>query len=111
MADSCILTAYARFDDPSAVNKLLEPIRNADDLRETLKSGQPLRARIWDRETRTARFIVSDGLTVGCYTVTEVTAKEAARIGSECESVATLGSNEFCSIVQRALGISTFTVQ
>ena len=111
MAHSCILTAYARFDDPPAVNKLLESIRNADEIRETLKSGRPLRARNWDRETRTARFIVSDGVTVGCYTVTEITAKQAARIGSECDSVVTLGSDKFCSIVQRALGISTFTVQ
>ena len=111
MADSCILTAYARFDDPPAVDKLLESISNADELRETLQSGRPMRARNWDRETRTARFIVSDGVTVGCYTVTEITAKQAARIASEVESIPTLASDKFCSIVQRALGISTFTVQ
>src|ERR1700731_1888480 len=65
-----ILSARARLHDAEQMKALLAPIKHGDELGADLSDGEQGSVELYDRETKTFRYIVSDGRSVACYTVT-----------------------------------------
>jgi hypothetical protein len=99
-----ISTTSARLDDGSAMAQFLSPIPDSDQLAKLLAKGEPLSTRAYDDETQTARFVESDGITVMCFTVTDVTIDQAEMIEIECEGMGAIDETTFHEAVARALG-------
>jgi hypothetical protein len=106
-----ILSAKARLDDSAAMAALLAPISNSDVLSHRLAERRPGRMQAYDRETRIARYVVTDGSIAACYTVTDLTLEQAATIAAECESISAWELVTFQAAVERALGASFGRVQ
>jgi hypothetical protein len=86
------------------MNALLGPIKEAEELRAGLEDGEPGSAELYDAETQVFRYIVSDGKTVACYTVTELTLVQAATIAAACEGISEWNFKSFAAAVEVALG-------
>jgi len=99
-----ISTTSAQLDDGSAMAQFLSPIPDADQLAKLLAKGEPLSTRAYDDETQTARFVESDGDTVMCFTVSEITIDQAEMIEIECEDMDAIDERTFHEAVARALG-------
>jgi hypothetical protein len=110
MANSTIImskqisTTSARLDDGSAMAQFLSPIPDSDQLAKLLEKGKPLSTRAYDDETQTARFVESDGNTVMCFAVTDITIDQAEMIEIECEDMDAIDETAFHEAVARALG-------
>ena len=109
--DTKILSAMARFDDSRAMTSLLAPIPDGDALGQMLAERQPGRSQAYHAETRTARYVVSDGKTVQCFTVTNLTLEQAAAVAAECDSIKLWEPRAFQAAVERALGAASDRVQ
>jgi len=99
-----ISTTSARLDDGSAMAHFLSPIPDANELAKLLSKNEPLSTRAYDDESQTARFVESDGSTVMCFTVTEITIDQAEMIEIECEDMGAIDETTFHEAVARALG-------
>jgi len=73
-----ISCATARLDDAASLAKFLAGIPNSEDLAKVLHLGEPVSSRAYDDETWTARFVASDGASVKCFAVTDITIDPAA---------------------------------
>jgi hypothetical protein len=99
-----IFTAMARLSDSAALAKLLAPISSSDGLRKMLGPGRSVAAKRYESEAQLAHFIFSDGATVMCFTVTEVTPDEAAAIAAACDEMgASWSTKAFKSVVEGLL--------
>lgn len=101
--DSKIDTTTARLDDEAEMAKFLSPISNGDQLAKVLEGRKPVSTRAYEDETRTARFVESDGNIVMCFTVTEITIDQAEMIEAEWEGICTLDESAFQRAVEQAL--------
>lgn len=99
-----VYLASAKLTDASAMIQLLAAIPNGDELRSLLNEMGPGHLHAYHAQTRTARYVASDGDIVMCFTVTDVAPEQAATIAAECESIATWDDREFYAAVVRALG-------
>lgn len=106
-----ILAAGARLDDPTAMDALIAPIPNGEQLRQILLTRTPTRRRAYHKETRTARWVVSDGEQVVCFTVTDLTFEQAVAIGVECYAITVWDVPEFHAAASRALGVPFDLIQ
>ena len=100
-----ICDAVARLDDPTALNALLAPLRGGATLRKRLRPGFRGHKYFYDRETRIARYLLTNGDVVVCYSVTEVSLGEAKAIGARCEGIDEWCMTAFQAAVERALGV------
>ena len=80
-----MLVSTARVDEPLAMAAFLASIPDSTELAELLGLKGPLNTRAYDDENQTARFVISDGTTVTCFTVTDITIDQAEMITVECE--------------------------
>jgi len=99
-----IFTTSARLDDGTAMDGFLSPIPDSDQLARLLAKREPLSTRAYDDAARTARFIESDGNTVMCFTVEDITIDQAEMIEIECERLDAIDEPVFHAAVSRALG-------
>jgi hypothetical protein len=107
-----ILIAGARLDDSTAMDALIAPIPNSEQLRQILSTGSRQGLyHVYDAETRTARYIASDGRGVLRFTVTDLTPEQAATIAAECRDITVWNGPAFQTAVERALGVSFDRVQ
>ena len=110
-----ILAAGARLDDPTAMDALIAPLPNGEQLRQKLRQSlltrTPMRTKAYHEETRTARYVVSDGEHVVCFTVTDVTLEQATAIAAECSAMTVWDLPEFHAAAARALGAPFDLVQ
>ena len=86
------------------MNAPLEPINEADELRVDLNCGESGSAEIYDAETQIFRYFVSDGKSVACYSVTDITLLQAATIAAACEGISEWNIKSFAAAVEAALG-------
>jgi len=103
--DEMIFKAVARIDDSEAMAKFLVAIPNSEGLEALLQGGEPVYTRAYHDETSSARFVVSDGTTAMCFTVTNITIDQAEMIATACEQISEWGSETFQSAVELALGV------
>jgi hypothetical protein len=100
-----IFTAMARLSDSAAMAELLAPISKSDGLRKMLGPGKTVAAKRYESEAHLCRFVFSDGVTVLCFTVTEITLDEAAAIAAACDEMGVSWSTKaFKSAVEDTLG-------
>ena len=102
-----VYVASAKLTDASAMIQLLAAIPNGDELRTLLDEMGPGHLHAYHEQTRTARYVASDGDIVMCFTVINVRLEQAATIAAECESIATWDDREFYAAVVRSLGRSS----
>ncbi len=100
---TAIVTTAARLDDETGMACFLAPIPNGDRLARLLERGKPVSTRAYEDETRTARFVESDGSVVMCFAVAEVTIDQAELIEVEWERICALDETQFRQAVERAL--------
>jgi hypothetical protein len=106
-----IQLARARLDDSTAMDVLLAPIPNGDQLRQRLLTRTSGRTQGYHEETRTARYVVSDGQLVLCFTVTDLTIEQAATIATKCDAITEWEYGAFQAVVERVMGSSFGLVQ
>ncbi len=100
---TAIVTTTARLDDEAQMTEFLSPIPNGDGLAKVLERGKPVSTRAYEEETRTARFVESDGSIVMCFTVAGITIDQAELIEVEWERICALDETQFRQAVERAL--------
>jgi hypothetical protein len=98
-----ILSALARLNDEAAINELLVPMRNRAALKKKLRPGFRGHKYAYDRWARTARYLLTDGEVVACYSVTDVSLEEAATIAIACDEISDWSMRSFRGTVKRVL--------
>jgi hypothetical protein len=98
-----LLTTTARIDDPDALAVFLGSIPDSAGLAPLLRSKEPLNTRAYDDDHLAARFVISDGSTVSCFTVTGITIDQAELITLECEKSDAWDEREFREAAGRVL--------
>lgn len=68
----------ARVDDPASLDRLLEPLPEAAQLRARLRGV--LFVRAWDEGAKRDYWVRSDGLRVACFILSGLTLKQAAAV-------------------------------
>jgi hypothetical protein len=99
-----IFDVIARLDDDAALNSLLAPMRDGATLRKRLRTGFRGHQYFYDRSTRTAHYLLTNGDVASCYSVTEVSLGEAKAIAARCECMCEWSATTFQAAVERALG-------
>jgi hypothetical protein len=99
-----ISDARARLDDRTALNALLAPMRDAETLKRRLRPGYRGHKYFYDEHTHTARYLLTNGDVVACYSVAEVSLGEAKAIAARCEGISEWCMTAFRAAVERALG-------
>lgn len=82
----------------------LAPIPDSTELAALLAGMEPLNTRAYDDPSQTARFVISDGETVNCFTVPDITIDQAEMITVECEKSDAWSEAAFRLAAERALG-------
>ena len=100
---SAIVTTRARLDDDSEMAQFLSPIPNGQELAKVLKGGNPVSTRAYEDETRTARFVESDGNAVFCFTVSDITIDQAEMIEAAWAAIGAFDESAFRRTVERVL--------
>jgi len=100
---TAIVTTTARLDDAAGLAKFLAPIPYSDQLASVLEGGEPVSTRAYEDEARTARFVESDGKTVMCFTVADITIDQAELIEARWEGVCALDEAAFRKVVEQVL--------
>lgn len=98
-----IYLANARLDDTQAMAKLLSPFADPAAVSSALKSGAGL-GFAYEGPSQTARYVVTDGQMVSCFSVVGVTTGEARAIADACGSQHDFGLPAFQGVVARILG-------
>ncbi len=93
----------ARLADPAAMAKFLSAIPDGGQLAKILGVGKPVSSRAYDDEAWTARFVSSDGVTVKCFTVINVTIDQAEMIAAVCPDFSAWQEPEFREMVEEVL--------
>jgi hypothetical protein len=107
MSEHKIFCAVARLNDDAAMRSLLEPIKDAQNVRTVLKMVRTsILCPLYDEEMRVARYIVLDidSHIVGCHSVTDISRQQAKRITAGCVSVSRWSPSAFDDVVERVLG-------
>ncbi len=76
--EAAVHRADARLDDVAALERLLEPLPEAADLRARLAG--PFFARAWDADAQRDHWLMSDGVRATCYTLSGLTLPQAAAV-------------------------------
>jgi len=110
MTEHRIFCAVARLNDDAAMRSLLEPIKDAQNVRTVLRMVRTsILCPLYDEKMRVARYIVLDinNHIVGCHSVTDISRHQAKRITAGCVIVSHWSSAAFDAVVQRVLGGTT----
>jgi hypothetical protein len=107
-----ISMAAANLGDVQALENLLAPIPNNQQLREVLKPGFAGSVDIYHAATRVVRYVRADGKLAVCFILTDVSQQEAQAVGVELEKVklADLGLQSFSAAVRSVLRAETSRV-
>lgn len=104
-AEASVRRADARLEDGAALDRLLEPLPEAQDLRARL-SG-PFFARAWDADAQRDHWLASDGVRVTCYTIGGLTLRQAAAVRVRWDALqgrAELTENALADLIARETG-------
>jgi hypothetical protein len=101
--DHKIAASQAKINDAAQMAQFLAPIPNAGNLQALLMERKVVSTRSYDDDTMIARFVRSDGKTVVCYAVEEVTIDEGEMIAAQCELLKVWNFEDFSRAVHIAL--------
>ncbi len=94
----------APLDEPRAMADFLSTIPNGEDLGRLLLEHRVLSSRAYDDAAWTARFVASDGESVKCFAVSDITIDQAEMIAAAGADLATMDEAGFRDLVLLALG-------
>lgn len=100
-------TRTVRLSDSQALADFLADIPYHDGLAALLATGTPQNTRGYDDDNQVARFVISDGEVVTCFTVPGITIDQAEMITLACEEVDAWDEASFQQAVTRVLGASS----
>ena len=101
--DRKIIASHAKIDDAAQMARFLESIPNARSLEALLIERKALSTREYEDDAMVARFVRSDGTTVDCYTVEDVTIDEGEMIAAQYELLDVWNLANFSHAVHIAL--------
>lgn len=102
----------ARLNDGVALDKLLEQIPDGEALRAMLlQERRKRRLQAYYRETRTVRYVATDGTSVVCCAIADVEPDMASKIVAEMDAVTDVSPEALVAAAQRALGTLAVRVQ
>lgn len=101
--DRKITASHATIDDTAQMALFLEGIPNAGNLEALLTERTVVSTRNYDDDAMIARFVRSDGSTVACYAVADVTIDEGEMIAAQCELLDVWNLENFSRAVHVAL--------
>jgi hypothetical protein len=101
--DHKITASHAKVDDAAQMSLFLASIPNAGDLEALLMEREAVSTRNYDDDAMVARFVRSNGTTVACYAVEEVTIDEGEMIAAQCELLDVWNLENFSRAVHVAL--------
>jgi hypothetical protein len=99
-----ILSSMARLNDAAAIYELLSPMRDRAGLKRKLRPGFRGHKYAYDGRAHTARYLLTDGQIVACYSVTDVSLEQAAAIASAFDELSEWSTRTFQRAVERVLG-------
>ena len=97
-------TVTVRLNDAQGLEQLLADIPYHDGLAQLLATRAPQNTRGYDDENQIARFVISDGDVVTCFSVREITIDQAEMITLACEEANAWDETAFQQAVERVLG-------
>jgi hypothetical protein len=98
-----IIESHATIADKAQMGVFLASIPNADSLEALLMERRVVSTRTYEDHAMIARFVRSNGTTVACYTVADVTIDEAEMIAAQCELLDDWNVESFSRAVHAAL--------
>jgi hypothetical protein len=101
--DRKIIASQAKIDDAAEMALFLLPIPDPGSLEALLRERKVVSTRTYDDDAMIARFVRSNGTTVACYTVQEVTIDEGEMIAAQCELLDVWNAENFSRAVHLAL--------
>jgi hypothetical protein len=110
MSEHKVFCSVARLNDDAAMRSLLEPIKDAKNVRTVLRMVRTsIFCPLYDEQMRVARYIVLDidSHIVGCHSVTDISRQQAKKITAGCVSVSRWSPSAFDAVVERVLGSTT----
>jgi hypothetical protein len=110
MTEHKIFCAVARLNDDAAMRSLLQPIKDAQNVRTVLRMVRTsILCPLYDEEMRVARYIVLDinNYIVGCHSITDISRQQAKKITAGCVSVSRWSPAAFDAVVENVLGSTT----
>ena len=100
-------TLTVRLSDAQALADFLADIPYHDGLAELLATRAPQNTRGYDDDNQIARFVISDGNVVTCFTVPGITIDQAEMITLACEEADAWDEASFQQAVTRVLRASS----
>jgi len=99
-----IQISEARIDDHRALASFLSAIPESAQLGTLILTREPLNTRAYDDDHQTARFVISDGTTVTCFTIAGITIDQAELVTLSCEESNEWNGAAFRQALARAVG-------
>jgi hypothetical protein len=101
-----VLMGSARLDDAEGVERFIKSMPNGEALREKLAPGERSRFEQYDADTRSARFLMADGVWFVCFVVTDITLSQARMISRQSDQMVEWSVEQFHRVVERALNVT-----
>ena len=101
-----VLQAAARLDDAEGIERFLAGVPHSEALRPMMQPGRKHRVEQYDKDARTARYLLIDGVWFVCFVVTGITLEEARAIARQLTPVIEWSTPNFHRAVERALNVT-----
>jgi hypothetical protein len=101
-----VLKGAARLDDAEGVERFLKDLPNGEALRPKLQPGQKHRIEHYDKASRTARYLLIDGVWFVCFVVTGISLEDARKIARQTDLVTDWSTPNFHRAIERALDVT-----
>jgi hypothetical protein len=101
-----ILKSTARLDDIEGKERFLATVgSDVEGLRAQLKPGAMIHVEQYEKETQTARYLKTDGVSYVCFIVVGVSLDDARRIAIASHDAPAWTTAAFRASVGKALGV------
>src|SRR5579859_5569823 len=101
-----VLRAAARLEDAEGIERFLASVPRSEGLRPMLQPGRKHRLEQYDKDTRTARYLLVDGVGFVCFVVTGVSLEDARAIARQTDPMVEWSTPNFHGAVERALNVT-----
>jgi hypothetical protein len=101
-----VLRAAARLDDRDGVERFLAGVPGPDALRPMLQPGRRHPVEHYEKETRTARFLVVDWTSFVCFVVSGISLEETRAIARQSDQLVEWSTPNFHQAIERALNVT-----
>ena len=101
-----VLRAAALLEDAEAIERFLASIPGGEGLRPMLRPGRKHRLEQYDKDTRTARYLLVDGVGFVCFVVTGISLEDARAIARQTDPMVEWSTPNFHGAVERALDVT-----